>query len=386
MIEELQTQFRGLKPSGAILNLPLYDWKSIFTTNYDELIEDTYRRKGRLLAVYTTNHDFGVHPSGAVPLFKLHGTIGKDIAFGDKSRIILTDSDYALTEEYREYLFDRLKSDLASAHLVIIGHSLADADIKDVVSRALSLRAKSGGRGRISILLYTPDEGRAALFEARGLEVCFGSLDDFFAGLVSHIVVPELATTDLEDPLDVVNALRPSTVDAIHSQHTQPANASAIYNGWPATYSDVASGLTFRRDVANDIEHQFLELDAFVAVLLGPSGVGKTSAARQAMVSLSAKGYFGWEHKSDQILLADKWRGKAAHALKKAGSMGVLLVDEAHLELMQVNKLIDALSTDDNKNLKMLLVSTNHQWRPRVKTPSLYKVGVEYFLSRGTGW
>lgn len=41
LIEELRAQFRGVRPTGALLNLPLYNWKSIFTTNYDTLIEDS---------------------------------------------------------------------------------------------------------------------------------------------------------------------------------------------------------------------------------------------------------------------------------------------------------------------------------------------------------
>src|ERR1017187_7906207 len=44
LIEELRSQFRGLRPTGSLLNLPLYAWKSIFTTNYDELIEDAFSR------------------------------------------------------------------------------------------------------------------------------------------------------------------------------------------------------------------------------------------------------------------------------------------------------------------------------------------------------
>src|ERR1700761_6948562 len=47
LIEALRDEFKGLKPSGSILNLPLYSWKSIFTTNYDELVEQAYGRRGR---------------------------------------------------------------------------------------------------------------------------------------------------------------------------------------------------------------------------------------------------------------------------------------------------------------------------------------------------
>jgi hypothetical protein len=247
MIEELQTLFRTIRPTGAILNLPLYDWKSIYSTNYDELIEDSYKRRSRPIATYSTNFDFGVRVDPtAVQYFKVHGTISKDVSLGDRSRIILTEADYDATSEYRELIFDRLKSDIGASHLIIIGHSLADEDIRSIVSRALSLNAASGAPGRITLFLYTPDEGRAALLEGRGVEVVFGGLDDFFAGLIGRISDSPLVPAS-RDPLDQVTALRPSTLDAGHAIETQTGNVSGMYNGWPATYGDISAGLTFRR-------------------------------------------------------------------------------------------------------------------------------------------
>jgi hypothetical protein len=59
LISELRWCFKGLKPTGALLNLPLFEWKSIFTTNYDTLIEDSYKRRSRAYAAYSSNFDFG---------------------------------------------------------------------------------------------------------------------------------------------------------------------------------------------------------------------------------------------------------------------------------------------------------------------------------------
>jgi hypothetical protein len=165
LIRELRSKFKGIHPTGALLNLPLYDWKSIFTTNYDRLIEDTYERRMRSAAAYSSNFDFGPRADPrAVQIFKLHGTIDKDVSDGDRSRIIITQNDYDLASDFREQLFDRLKADIAGSHLIIIGHSLADPDIKAIVDRALNPNAKSGGGGRITIFSYTRDEGRATLF------------------------------------------------------------------------------------------------------------------------------------------------------------------------------------------------------------------------------
>lgn len=268
LIQELRTQFKSIRPTGSLLNLPLCRWKSIFTTNYDQLIEECYRRRDRELTVYTCNFDFHVREnSDSIQLFKLHGTLQKDEAFGDKSRLILTQADYDGTENYREDLYTRLKGDLVGAHLVIIGHSLADPDIRSVVDRVLKLRAASGSATKVSLLLYTSDIGRADLFEARGMDVCFGGLDDFFAGMVQHIVPSASPVASTGDPLGVVHALRTTTVDVAHSLNLQ-ADVSSMYNGWPVSYADIRAGQTFRRNVANTIERQFQEDGKPIAVLL----------------------------------------------------------------------------------------------------------------------
>lgn len=42
VIELLRQHCQKLKPTGGLRNLPLYNWRSIYTTNYDNLIEQCY--------------------------------------------------------------------------------------------------------------------------------------------------------------------------------------------------------------------------------------------------------------------------------------------------------------------------------------------------------
>jgi NAD-dependent SIR2 family protein deacetylase len=76
VIDLLRELCTGLKPTGGLKNLPLYPWKSIFTTNYDDLIEQAYSGKGKKVRVYHSNFSFttGDESEDAV-LFKIHGTI-----------------------------------------------------------------------------------------------------------------------------------------------------------------------------------------------------------------------------------------------------------------------------------------------------------------------
>ncbi len=75
------------------------------------------------------------------------------------------------------------------------------------------------------------------------------------------------------------------------------ANVSAIFNGWPADYADISRGYTFDRRIAGEVVSHLVSESALAAVILGASGVGKTTAARQVMMRLRSKGFSAWEHK-----------------------------------------------------------------------------------------
>lgn len=384
LIEALRELFKTLKPTGGLLNLPLYNWKSIFTTNYDDLVEQCYHRRNLPISVYSSDFDFrGQENALAQKLFKLHGTIEKDVADGHQSRIILTDSDYDLTSAFREQLYGRLKTDLAGSTLIIIGQSLADPDIREITNKAANLNAQMDNGGQIILFLYSRDEDRASIFEARGLTVCFGGIDEFFAALTVK-KFGQVAAEPSDDPLDKRPVLRPATIDVAHASDPRRCDVGAMFNGRPATHADILAGLTFERALCIQIAQTLVDQTKLVAILLGASGVGKTTAARQVLQKLRQQGVHCWEHKTDMPLAVKEWFA-LAHELQQGGSSGVLLVDDAHSHLFEINELADRLLAADNPHLKLMLVSTRHQWNPRVKSGTLYKFGAEFRLSQLSG-
>jgi SIR2-like domain len=383
LIKTIRRQFRGLKPQGALLNLPLYPWKSIYTTNYDQLVEDSYLRGKKPIKSYSSNFDFTADTDlGTTKLFKIHGTIDKDVADGHASRMILTDLDYDATSEFRETLYDRLKADIdPGTSVVIIGQSLADEDLRDVVQRAISINQKAKAAGRISLLLYQRDENRAKLFELRGIRIVFGGLDDFFNALGLRFKDSKPPILDTTNPLDFITRLRPITIDLNEEIDVDRADVSAIFSGWAATYADISRGFTFDRTVASDIVQYFSDPSKLCAILLGASGVGKTSAARQAMLRLRGQGYLGFEHKIDHPISAENWLSLALR-LKSNNERGALFIDEAHSQLFELNTLVDMLVIGKCQSLKLIIVSTRNHWGPRVKTPNMYAFGKEFQLSQ----
>jgi hypothetical protein len=381
LIAELRSLFAKLSPTRGLLNLPLFDWKSLYTTNYDTLIEQSYQRYGRELVVYSSNFDFTTHEKhGATKLFKLHGTIEKDVSDGSNSRIILSQSDYDQTEDYRDNLWNRFKYEIGVAHLVIIGQSLADRDIKDIIDRVQRTKTQAQVGVQTSLLCYETDEERADLLDARGFRVCFGGVDDLFSALTWRRPAEVLPPVS-DSPLDSAPELRPITIDVAHERDPERADVSAMFNGWPAKYADIALRATFERSVVGEIVPPLSSEETTVCtVILGASGVGKTTAARQALCRLADEGAFGWEHDSEYDLLPESWV-KIARILKDSGNRGVLLVDEAHVHLQELNDLIDRLVAENNRHLKLILCSSRNHWFPRVKSPNIFKRGKTFSMS-----
>ncbi|MFN4295231.1 MAG: SIR2 family protein [Brevundimonas sp.] len=384
-VATLRKRLEKVKPTGGLINLPRYDWKSIYTTNYDRLVEMTYGGRQRSLSVVSSNFDFtGDEVPETTKLFKLHGTIEKDVSDGHAARLIITEADYERTEEYREQLYYRLGADLAGSHLVIIGHSLADPHIRAMVNKCARINTNGGGTGRISLLLFEEDPDRARLWEERNIRVCFGGIDQFFAELAAVAPDHTLVYQATGSPLDGEAILRPTTVDVGHAVTALGADVSAMFNGWPATYADVAANLTFERGVTDKVIDGLVEGDFDFAVLLGASGLGKTTAARQALYRLRSKGWQAFEHKGDHTLQPKSWVAVAA-ALAREGAQGVLFVDEAHNHLSELNQLIDDLAAQSTDALKIVMASSRNHWGPRVKSPNVYKRGKEFLVTRLSG-
>lgn len=379
LISELRKIIQGLKPSGGLLNLPLYPWKSLYTTNYDSLIEQSYVFQRQPLSVYTNNFDFQVHgKSDPLKLFKLHGTIDKDVCDGESSRIIITDQDYDKTNDYREHIWARFRDDISNSHVLIIGYSLADPHIKEVIEGVAKINNTSGA-GKTTLLLYTEDLDRASLYEVRGIRVCFGGINEFTAALSKRKAI----LTDDEVASDFFREtpeLRPITVDVSH-QLLADSDAGSMFNGWPATYSDIKAGLTFERDIADLSVAELVGSDKTFYVIVGASGVGKTTAARQIVLKMMSKGYVCWEHKTDLSLDTIAWLSVGKN-LKSNDKRACLLIDEAHTHLHAINELIDRLIANQVNNLTIICASARNLWNPRVKSPNIYKHGVEVSLSR----
>lgn len=385
VIKDLRNFFQYLKPTGGLLKIPRWRWKGIYTTNYDTLVETAFEIAKKRCRVYSSNFDFHLSEEEYdCELFKIHGTIEKDKSDGNQSSIILTVEDYEHTEEFREQLYDRMRGDLAGADLVIIGQSLSDTDMDEIVKRAVKINEKALSPGQITLLIYSEDQSRALLQERKGLRVVFGGIDEFFTQLDKR--PPKIAPVIVSKNDEVLAGthISNSIIEVSEVSNGAEADVSAMFNGWPATHREIEAGLTFERDIAREIALHFEEPATLSGVVLGAAGVGKSTAARQALQLLRRAGFRAWEHVNEHTLSVANWR-QIAENLKENALVGVLLVDEAHSHLHQLNELMDLLVADENPHLKILAVSTKGNWMPRSRTPNFNRCGKDFWLAKLSG-
>lgn len=379
LVEKVRESFSELKPTAGLLTLPDFDWHAIYTTNYDTLVEQSYRRAGRTLDVYRSNYDV-TNPRGEhTPLIKIHGCITQDTADGHKSRMIITESDYDDYRTYRQTLFNGLTQDMSTCDTVIVGQSLADRHLKDQVKQTIALRAQ-GVNTRIFLIVHQYHPDRAELYTRLGIEVVASGLDTFLlelmeAGKTSQTPAYSTSTDHalLSQPLVL------TTTDVQHAASLS-SNVTKLFNGSPASYADIRNGFTISRVAQRELESSLTGVRGYFNVIAGARGVGKTTLARSFLLELSKKGLPAWEHKQDATINVDAWL-QVDKQLKLSKVDGFLLIDDCSRHLKEVNNLVDKLSALDRPNLRLVLTVDAAKWKVARKAHGLFERGSYIRLS-----
>lgn len=383
LVEFICRRIERLQPTGGLLSIPLFEWASIFTTNYDDLVEKAFGKSKNALNIYSSNYDFQVSgETSGQSLYKFHGTLWRDESLGFKERMVITEPDFDKVEDYRGVLYRRLADFLHSKTVLIVGNSLTDPDLRRLVDDALRAKSTQGAPGKIYLFSYTSNPDVAEVYESRGVSVCFGSIDDLSFELLKASPSEQLVLSVTNDVLDSAPSLHPSTISVRTQLNNEVGNLARMFNGRAASLGDIKSGWTFERDVVANIETQIIsDTGKPFVLMLGAAGVGKTTAARSVLHLLDARDIPCWEHKGDFELDDDAWM-RVNDELGKRGQIGVLLIDDAHNHLRQINRLVERIVACDNPCLGMIIVSSKAHWNPRIKSAQLFPNMTTYELSK----
>lgn len=114
-----------------IANLPI---RSVWTTNYDDLIEEAFKQAGKRFDVKRRESDFATtRRNSDVVIYKMHGDKT------DPAEAILTKEDYEEYHKKRELFTIALKGDLVTKTFLFLGVSFTDPNISYILGRVKQL-------------------------------------------------------------------------------------------------------------------------------------------------------------------------------------------------------------------------------------------------------
>lgn len=104
-------------------------FKTLFTTNYDTLLEDSYPEN----ECRVVRNDIGcTYTDERTSIFKVHGD------FIEPDNVVITTSDYLKFKKYpwpNPLMWDEVVSEFTKKHILFIGYSLKDDNIIDIIKR-----------------------------------------------------------------------------------------------------------------------------------------------------------------------------------------------------------------------------------------------------------
>lgn len=131
LIEEFTKDAKLTENHRLIASLPVH---TVWTTNYDELIETAFRQGHRNPDVKTTKENVAVTlPNSDVVVYKMHGDCRQP------QDAVLTKEDYETYANQREIFSIALKGDLVERTFLFLGFSFTDPNVDYILSRIRGL-------------------------------------------------------------------------------------------------------------------------------------------------------------------------------------------------------------------------------------------------------
>lgn len=174
LVDEFARTATSTRAHGIIATLPI---TTIWTTNYDTLIEDALRAANRWPDVKHRSTQLNTKLQGSsVTVYKMHG----DVSMADEA--VITRDDYEEYGLHRQLFSERLKGDLVQQSFLFLGFSFSDPNIDYILSRVRVLMGRNAGT-HYCLMKFPdpPDDGDAdakALYDysVKQLELRIGDL------------------------------------------------------------------------------------------------------------------------------------------------------------------------------------------------------------------
>ncbi|WP_407558117.1 P-loop NTPase [Vibrio parahaemolyticus] len=301
----IKEYFSGLVPAEFHSVICDFNWRAIFTTNYDHLIETVYREcrnnLKRVVPILSNDDSLDItrKDSDIIPLIKLHGCISR--TRDNKIPLILTVEQYNESLSSRKRLFNHLYELAYEYTIVFVGHSLQDANIRSVLS---SLEKEASNGMRHYLLKPNVKQPEIDLWARKKITAIDITFENFLRTIESEISEDmkvlgstksnnshpiKLKYTNNSNPSSLVTKLLSEQLDYLYSELPyEVATAEEFYSGIDLGWYPIAEGLAIKRSLFEELIREIIErpdsergYNTELFCLKGEAGCGKTILLRQ---------------------------------------------------------------------------------------------------------
>lgn len=379
----LVNRFHSISPTGALLSIPHFKWRSIYTVNIDILVEEAYSHTpDRIQSVhpfYSDRDPLSRLRDGEVPLYKLHGCLSRPNA--DEGYLILTQEDFARVQDSRQRLFNRLIEDTSDFTVLYIGFRRADPDFSRML---LAVEKASGsllGLRRSFALQPHFIEAEARTWAQKRVTLVGATADDFFGWLEKELpdaarFIPPSPAMRRQQSIPLLQR-KPKITQEILAEiernyevideriEQQPANTDEFLLGGLPNWGTISRDVAARRDVKDTLLTSVLRDphldrgDIHFVLIHAEAGAGKSTLLRQVGVELALI----W----NQVVVALKSYGSLdfldlERLARLAEERVSVLIDDATSEIRDLNDVLRNARQAKTK-LTILASARTNEWR-----------------------
>ncbi len=302
VIECITEALASLSPSPELQKLSALPWASIFTVNFDDLIEQSFEQDGRTLATITAPRELDTpRLAGSTPLIKLHGSIrnpnDQELGF------VITQHDFIRSETLRRSLYRLLMDRIEAEEVILVGFALRDPDflrvindVHEAVDRQLQLVPRA-----YAVIPDPPPFARQA-WDQRKVELVDATMEEFIRAVELLRRPDEQLIRVGSEPIlpSFLHAVDPASAEAeelawafeFPDLDDGTEDATLFLRGGEATWQIIREGFDAARELFDDVTEDLMT-DANSAppagsrgttksyLVTAPAGYGKTTLAKR---------------------------------------------------------------------------------------------------------
>ncbi|MDM5128314.1 SIR2 family protein [Aeromonas salmonicida] len=398
--EYIKDIFEDITPAEFHRKLPEFQWKAIFTTNYDRLIEICYEQasehKQRLKTILSNEDNLAETSTtnDIINYVKLHGCITR--TKDPRLPLILTVEQYNNYENNRENLFKYLYELAIEYSIIFVGHSLQDANIRNIISMVSSNVPQGQRHYLIKPGMKTPEKN---LWSSKKIEPIDMTFKDFIYAIDKETAecnkfeflirpqsthkIQKIFNSNISPSEELIRFLTNCAEYIKEDMAYIQSKPDDFYRGSDLGWYPIADSLPINRSISERFfEEVILKPDAErtdkseLILVKAEAGAGKTVFLRQMAWKMKDLG-FGcalWINNSEQVNFES-----LKEIYSKSTERIFLFWDDASLHIQKMNFILKQ-SIREQLPITIITAERYNEWNSRCESIKDY-VSATYILN-----